>query len=101
MIISSQRHRDYNIVDQKVKELEGQKKVEIPVHYAGELNQEKYYIQIDGHHTLEAAHELGLTVEFVEAPHNDWDSSWSLEEALEANYNDSDWYNVETGGPAF
>jgi hypothetical protein len=101
MIISSQSYRDYNIVDQKIVELKGQKSVSVPVHYAGELDGIKYYIQIDGHHTLEAARELGISVEFAEADHNDWDNDWSLDEALEHNWNDCDWYNVETGKAAF
>lgn len=104
MIISSQKYRDYNIVDQKLAELDGRESVEIPVHYAGELDGEKYFIQIDGHHTLEAAREIGLPVEFVEVGkdyHNDWDDSWTLDEALENNYIDSDWYDVETGKEAF
>jgi hypothetical protein len=101
MIISSQSHRDYSIVDQKIQELQGKESVQIPVHYAGEMDGEKYFIQIDGHHTLEAARELGLRVEFVETDHNNWDNSWSLDEALEANWNDCDWYNVETGKVAF
>ena len=55
MIISSQSHRDYSIVDQKLQELQGKESIQIPVHYAGEMDGEKYFIQIDGHHTLEAA----------------------------------------------
>lgn len=101
MIISSQSHRDYSIVDQKLQELQGKESVQIPVHYAGEMDGEKYFIQIDGHHTLEAARELGLKVEFVEANHNNWDNSWSLDEALENNWNDCDWYDVKTGKTAF
>jgi hypothetical protein len=101
MIISSQSYRDYSKVDQKLEELAAEKSVQIPVHYAGELDGEKYFIQIDGHHTLEAAKELGLEVRFIETEHNDWDKSWSLDEALEANWMDSDWYNVETGKAAF
>lgn len=101
MIISSQSHRDYSIVEQKIAELNGKDSVRIPVHYAGEMDGEKYFIQIDGHHTLEAACELGLKVEFVETDHNNWDASWTLEEALENNFNDCDWYDVETGKAVF
>lgn len=101
MIISSQEYRNYDKVDQKIEELNGKSTVEIPVHYAGEANGEKYYIQIDGHHTLEAAKELGIEVNFVEVESNEWNSDWTLDEALEANWMDSDWRDVQTGKLAF
>lgn len=55
-------------------------------------------IQVDGHHTLTAARELGIEIKFdVREEAN----SLSGEDALEAHYNDGDWYNVETSNPAY
>ena len=101
MIISSQSYRDYNIVDEKIYQIAEDKIVEIPVTFAGELNGEQYFIQVDGHHTMEAAKELEIEIRFVEVAQPTWDNDWTIEDVLAANYNDCDWYNVETGQSAF
>ena len=83
MIISSQEYRDWNIVDEKVNELQGKTSVNVPIQYAGQYAGSSVYIQIDGHHTLEAANELGIKINFVESQANNWDDL-TLDEILEA-----------------
>lgn len=103
MIISSQSYLDYNKVDEKISQLRNSDSVTLPVVKAGELDGESIFILVDGHHTMEAAKELGLSISFDEQSGKDWnfDKNWSLEDALEANWMDSDWRNVETGKAAF
>ncbi len=95
-IISSQHHIDWNIVEHKMEELSGQAFVEIPCYEIGEIDGEEYAIQADGHHTMTAARELGIEVRFSFSPDPE---SLTGEAALDARWNDGDWYNVETSNP--
>lgn len=78
-IISSQHHIDWEIVEKKIDGTE-------------------YAMQNDKHHTLAAARELGIAVEFDIT--NDLEDLEG-EALLEQRYNDGDWYNVETSNPAY
>ena len=98
MIVSSQHYIDWEIVEQKMEELNGKTEVLIPCISIGEVDGIEMAIQVDGHHTLTAARELGIEIKFdVREEAN----SLSGEDALEAHYNDGDWYNVETSNPAY
>lgn len=54
-------------------------------------------IQADGHHTMAAARELGIEIRFVFSADPE---GLSGEVALDARWNDGDWYDVETSDPA-
>ena len=96
-IISSQHYIDWSIVEHKMAEIFGTEFVEIPCYEIGEVDGEEFAIQADGHHTLAAARELGISIHFVfmaepEGLHG--------EKALDAHWNDGDWYDVESSDPA-
>ena len=100
MIISSQHYINPDIEAEKENELicSGVTEVEIPCKNVGN----GFAIQIDGHHTLAAARELGLKVKFVIPGDIDGLETYrDFDEALEANWNDGDWYNVETSNPFY
>lgn len=96
-IISSQHFLDWETVERKMDEIAGMQSVEIPCCEIGEIDGEEYAVQIDGHHTLAAARELGIPFEFVfgEDPEGLTGDAY-----LEAHYMDGDWYNVERSNPA-
>lgn len=97
-IISSQNFIDWEIVENKMDELKEMSEVIIPCSYVGFIDGVEYAMQNDGHHTLAAARELGIKVEFeVSADSEDLEGT----ELLEARYMDGDWYNVETSNPAY
>ena len=96
-IISSQHYIDPEIVESKIESLAGAEIVVIPCMIAGEIDGEEYAVQIDKHHTLAAARELGLKV-IYEISEND--TQFSGCDYLDAMYMDGDWYNVETSDPA-
>ena len=65
-VITSQHYRDYDIIAEKIEQLKEATKITLTVwetEMKNELDQE-LYILADGHHTYEAAVELGLEVEF-------------------------------------
>lgn len=95
-VISSQHYIDWDIVEKKMSALEGLKEVEIPCWFAGEIDDEEYFVQADGHHTLAAARELGIPYSFTVSEHPD-----GLEglELLENSCMDGDWYFVEESNP--
>ena len=64
-IISSQHYLDWDIVEEKINEIKGMEKVEVPCCEIGEIDGEEYAVQVDGHHTLAAARELGIPTEFT------------------------------------
>jgi len=103
MIISSQRYIDQSIVDDKIESLTGQTKIALPIMYAGDYDGDSVYVLLNGHHTAAAARELGIEIEYVPQERREWnwDPEWSIEDALENNWIDSDWYNFETGELAF
>lgn len=99
MIISSQRHIDEAIVNEKIEQFESEQITEIVLQtwaVGGEFDDME--MLFDGHHTFEAAQRLGITVRFeqVECP-----ESLTGEDLLEQFWMDSDWYDIETGSPAF
>lgn len=96
-IISSQHYINWEIVEEKMEQLKGKSNITIPCAYVGEIDGEEYAIQIDGHHTLAAARELGVEVEFD--VHEDCEGLEG-EALLDARYMDGDYYNVETSDPA-
>lgn len=95
-IISSQHHIDWEIVEEKMEALKDAKSVEIPCWDIGEINGKEYAIMADGHHTMAAARELGIEINFAieEEP-----EGLTGETALEAHWNDGDWYIVEESNP--
>lgn len=96
-VISSQRYINNKTVEHKMDEISG--RVTLPVMYAGEFEGEAVYILIDGHHTAEAARELDLPIDYKIIDRNAWgyDTRWTLEDALENLWIDSDWYDHQTG----
>ena len=54
-IISSQHYLDWNIVEEKMNEIEGMESIEIPCCEIGKIDGEEYAVQVDGHHTLASA----------------------------------------------
>lgn len=97
-IISSQHHIDWDIVSQKMEEIKGLDCVEIPCWDIGEIDGVEYAIQADRHHTAAAARELGIQVEYV---HSDEPDGLSGENALDAHWNDGDWYCCESSRPEY
>ena len=97
-IISSQHFVDWNIIEKKMEEIKDMSKVIIPCSYVGYIDGIEYAMQNNGHHTLAAARELGIEVEFVTEPDSE---DLEGENLLEQRYNDGDWYNVETSNPAY
>lgn len=91
-IISSQHYLNWDTVEEKMNEIEGMECVEIPCCEIGDIDGEEYAVQIDCHHTLAAARELGIPVEFIffEDP-----EGMTGEEYLSNHYMDGDWYDVE------
>lgn len=97
-IISSQHHINWDIVEDKMTQIAGAAFVEIPCWEIGEIDGEEMAIQSDAHHTLAAARELDIPVLFVFSADPE---GLTGEDALDARYNDGDWYNVETSDPAY
>ena len=98
-IISSQRFRNPEIIQDKIEKLieSKAKYVEIPVinaHYK-DLEDNDLYIIIDKHHTLCAAFELGLEIRYVEAEDPFGDSK-NGEKILANNRIDNNYYYIDT-----
>lgn len=100
-VISSQRFRDEDIINEKLNEIESAEYVEIPVisAYLQDDEGNDLYIMVDKHHTLSAARELGKKVRFVEV---EYEISYykDIEEhngeaICEAHWMDSNWYYIE------
>lgn len=96
-IISSQHFLDWDIVEKKMEELKSLDSIEIPCCEIGEIDNEEYAVQTDGHHTLAAARELKIRIDFVfsEDP-----EGLTGERYLEAHWMDGDWYDVENSDPS-
>ena len=97
-IISSQHFIDWDIVESKMEELKSVDKVVIPCSYVGFIDGVEYAMQNDGHHTLAAARELGINIEFEISADSE---NLEGETLLENRYNDGDWYYVESSDPAY
>lgn len=99
-IISSQRYINFDIVDEKIKEMEGLDKITLPIVDAGmkNANGENLFILVDGHHRKEAAEELGIKVCYKEIKN---EYGCIGDELLESCWMDSDWYYVDNGRLVF
>ena len=102
-VISSQRFRDEEIVENKVEELKNSNTttITIPVvnAYIQDLEGNDLYIMIDNHHTFEAAKTLGIEIEFKEVEdetsyYKDIEDK-NGEAICEAHYMDSNWYYIQ------
>ncbi|QDH23436.1 hypothetical protein [Saccharibacillus brassicae] len=93
-VISSQRHIDWEIVTSKEESVRGAGEVTLPVVLVGEYNGSPLYVLVDGHHTREAAKEVGVAVVFEEMSRADAGVSYDadLTQALEEKYMGSDYY---------
>lgn len=101
-IISSQRFRNSEIVEAKKEMLidSNAKSIEVPIirAYYQDLDENDLYIMIDHHHTLTAAQELGIEINFVEVE-DEVSYCKDIEEQngeniLEANYEGEAWYYI-------
>ena len=97
-IISSQRYLDYDIVAQKMAELESEAATEVIIEIidAGmqDLDGNDLYIMDNGHHTKEAGECLGIEVKYEEIKNH---YNTYGEDLLRAAWIDSDWYYVDNG----
>jgi hypothetical protein len=91
MKISSQKHIDQEIVDQKIAD--GDYTVTVAT------ISDEYQLVIDGHHSLAAARQAGVSPVYVDSDYNyrAEAESMGLEAFLESKYIDSDYYDIETG----
>lgn len=99
-VISSQRYRDEDIINEKLDMIENAEYVEIPVvnAYLQDDKSNDLYIIVDKHHTLDAARELGKEVRFVEVEdelsyYEDIENH-NGEAICEAHWMDSNWYYI-------
>lgn len=96
-IISSQRYIDNKILNEKIArfEADGTKEITLKV---WDLHQGDMAVLFDGHHTLEAARQLEIKVNFEIVNHPE---NLKGNDLLEQGWLDSEWYNVETGRLVF
>ena len=94
-VITSQRYIDYDVVDQKIAQISGREFVELPVWTTGLTDEDgnELCVLADGHHTYEAATELGIEVRFVEQDHPEGLTGEAL---LDAAWMDSDYRYLGT-----
>lgn len=95
-IISSQHYLNYQVVESKITELDGMTSITLTCWDAGEIDGEQMAVLSDGHHTLAAARELGIAVEFDVIGHPEYLTGEAL---LTDSWMDGDWYRVETSDP--
>lgn len=98
MIISSQRHLDENIVAQKIVAED----FEVMLSPSFVIDGETYQIVLDGHHSLAASKQAGVSPTFWIADASDHDAIAILENGMIddfmiAVHMGNDYYNVETG----
>jgi len=92
-IISSQRYLENEIVCKKLEELEASGATSITLQ-AWDVKEYKCAVLFNGHHTLEAARQLEISVNFEVIDHPE---RLTGDDLLEQAWMDSDWYEVETG----
>lgn len=99
-VMSSQHFRDCEIINDKIEELQesGTTKIIIPVinAHVEDLEGNTMFIAIDKHHTMSAAIELGIEIEFEEVEDPICSDGYSGEEICRAWYMDGDWYYIDT-----
>lgn len=94
-VITSQSYINYDIVDEKKVALSGASEITLTVWTTGLQNEdgEDLCILADGHHTYEAAMELGIAVNFDEVDHPEGLTGDAL---LEQAWMDSDYHYLDT-----
>lgn len=94
-VITSQSYINDDVVESKKEMLAGEASVELIVWTTGiqDNNGEDLCILSDGHHTYEAAMELGINVIFTEAEHPEGLTGEAL---LDAAWMDSDYHYLGT-----
>ncbi len=97
--ISSQLDTIEEIVSEKIAEQD----FTVQVSPVFEIDGQKYRVILDGHHSLEAAHMEGVEPEFEEIRHDaqGYLDCGDIDGFLEAVYIDCQYYDIETGKPAF
>lgn len=94
-VITSQGYIDDAIVESKKELLAGAASVDLVVWTTGIQNDngDELCVLSDGHHTYEAAKELGLEINFVETEHPEGITG---EQLLDVAWMDSDWHYLDT-----
>lgn len=94
-VITSQGYINEDIVESKKEMLSGETSIELVVWTTGmqDDNGEALCVLSDGHHTYEAAVELGVDVIFTETEHPEGLTGEAL---LEATWMDSDYHYLDT-----
>jgi len=97
--ISSQQEIVEEIVEEKIEN----KDFEVQVSPVFEISGQKYRVILDGHHSFEAAQREGVKPEFEEIDHdaNGYLEDGDIDMFLDAAYIDCQYYDIETGKPAF
>lgn len=95
-VISSQEYLNWDVVEEKMAELEGKQKIVIDVWETGmqDFDGEDVCVMGDKHHTRAAAIELGIAVEYNVVSHPE---KLTGENLLEQCWMDSDWRYIDTG----
>lgn len=99
-VISSQKFRDWNIVNEKMNELENVEKLVCPVipTFLQDFEGNDLYILTDMHHRLTAAIELGIPFDFKIVDDEISDDKAILEKngesICESWYMGDDWYYI-------
>lgn len=95
-VITSQEYINYDIVEDKKAALVGESEISLTVWTTGLQDEdgEDLCILSDGHHTYQAAVELGISVIFDEVYHPEGLTGESL---LEQAWMDSDYHYIDTG----
>jgi uncharacterized protein (DUF1015 family) len=94
MIISSQRFLSEETVEEKKNQFNGASSISLPIWNAGVVDGMELFVLADGHHRFEAATQMGITVEFEVVEH---EAGLTGEELLNAEWMDSDYYDIQTG----
>lgn len=100
--ISSQRYIDEEIVSAKI----AAEDFEVMVSPSFELEGEAFRVVLDGHHSLEAARQAGVSPTYTEYTATEHDAiglldAGDIETFLEAVHMGDDYYDVETGFTAW
>ncbi len=96
--ISSQRYIDEKIVSEKI----AAKDFEVAVSPSFEVDGETFRVVLDGHHSLEAARQAGVSPTYTEYTATEHDAiglldAGDVETFLEVVHMGDDYYDIETG----